>query len=133
MKLYQIQVNSKVIQLYIHIFLYIFNILVPYACMHAESLQSYPTLQPWGLQPTRLLCPCDSPGKNTGVGCHSLLQGIVSTQELNSGLLHCGQILYCLSHQANLKLFKFFFPELFSFLLKSNYIYISTFYLVPAH
>ena len=37
----------------------------------------------------------DSPGKNTGVGCHALLQGIFLTQ----GLLHCSQILYCLSHQ----------------------------------
>ena len=32
-------------------------------------------LLPHGLQPTRLLCPWDSPGKNTGVGCHFLLQG----------------------------------------------------------
>ena len=37
--------------------------------------------QPHGLQPTRLLCPRDFPGRNTGVGCHFLLQGIVSTQE----------------------------------------------------
>ena len=36
----------------------------------------------------------DSPGKNTGVGCHVLLQGIFPTQGLNSGLPHCGQILY---------------------------------------
>ena len=41
----------------------------------------------------------DSPGKSTGVGCHALLQGIFSTQELNQGLLHCRQILYHLSHQ----------------------------------
>ena len=34
------------------------------------------SLQPHGLQPTRLLCPWDFPGKNTGVGCHFLLQGI---------------------------------------------------------
>ena len=32
--------------------------------------------------------PCNSPAKNTGVGSHSLLQGICKTQELNSGLLH---------------------------------------------
>ena len=32
-------------------------------------------LRPHGLQPARLLCPWDSPGKNTGVGCHFLLQG----------------------------------------------------------
>ena len=31
----------------------------------------------------------DSPGKNTGVGCHALLQGIFPTQGLNSGLPHC--------------------------------------------
>ena len=37
---------------------------------------------------TRLLCPWDSPGKNTGAGCHGLLQGIFPTQRLNPGLLH---------------------------------------------
>ena len=37
------------------------------------------SLRPYGLQPARLLCPWDSPGKNTGVGCHFLLQGIFST------------------------------------------------------
>ena len=36
----------------------------------------------------RLLCPWDSPGKNTGVGCHALLQGIFPTQGLNQHLLH---------------------------------------------
>ena len=41
----------------------------------------------------------DSPGKNTAVGCHALLQGIFPTQGSNSGLLHCRQILYYLSHQ----------------------------------
>ena len=43
----------------------------------------------------------DSPGKNTGVGCHALLQGIISTQELNQDLLHCRQILYQLSYQGS--------------------------------
>ena len=37
----------------------------------------------------------DFPGKNTGVGCHFLLQGIFPTQGLNPRLLHCRQILYC--------------------------------------
>ena len=37
------------------------------------------SLRPHGLQPARLLCPRDSPGKNTGVGCHALLQGIFPT------------------------------------------------------
>ena len=40
----------------------------------AVSLQSCPTVQPHRRQPTRLPCPWDSPGKNTGVGCHCLLQ-----------------------------------------------------------
>ena len=38
------------------------------------------SLRPHGLMPTRLLCPCDFPGKNTGVGHHFLLQGIFLTQ-----------------------------------------------------
>ena len=38
---------------------------------------------------TRLPCPWNSPGKNSGVGCHSPLQGIFLTQGLNPGLLHC--------------------------------------------
>ena len=49
---------------------------------------------PQGLQPARLLCPWDSPGQNTAVGCHALLQGIFPTQGSNSGLSHCRQILY---------------------------------------
>ena len=42
----------------------------------------------------RLLCPWDSPAKNTEVGCHSLLQGIFPPQGSNPGLLHRMQILY---------------------------------------
>ena len=45
------------------------------------------------------LYPWNSPGKNPGVGRHSLLQAIFLTQESNLGLLHCMQILYHLSHQ----------------------------------
>ena len=59
------------------------------------------SLRPHGLKPTRLLCPWDFPGKNPGVGCHSLLQGIFPTQGLNPGVLDCRQILYCLRHQGN--------------------------------
>ena len=43
----------------------------------------------------------DSPGKNTGVGCQALLQGIFPTQGSNSGLPHCRRILYQLSHQGS--------------------------------
>ena len=55
------------------------------------------SLRPHGLQPARLLSPWDSPGKNTGVGCQDLLQGIFPTQELTLcllQLLHGRQILY---------------------------------------
>ena len=43
----------------------------------------------------------DSPGKNTGVGCHALLQGIFPAQGSKSGSSHCRQILYHLSHQGS--------------------------------
>ena len=43
----------------------------------------------------------DSPGKNTGVGCYVILQGISPTQGSNSGPLHCRLILYHLSHQGS--------------------------------
>ena len=49
------------------------------------------------MQPARLLCPWDSPGKNPGVGSHSFLQGIFPTQGSNLGLVHCRQILSLLS------------------------------------
>ena len=41
------------------------------------------------------------PGRNTGVGCHFLLQGMFLTQGLNPGLLHCRQTPYHLSHQGS--------------------------------
>ena len=47
------------------------------------------SLRPHGLEPTRLLCPWDSPGKTTRVGFYSLLQEIFLTLGSNSGLLHC--------------------------------------------
>ena len=56
-------------------------------CVRANLLQSCPTLRRHGPLPTRLLCLWDSPGKNTGVGCHSLLQGIFPTQGSNPSLL----------------------------------------------
>ena len=52
----------------------LFNISLPLicCCCQAASVVS-DSVRPHGLQPTRLLCPWDSPGKNTGVGCHFLL------------------------------------------------------------
>ena len=74
--------------------------------VHAEKSESESvnlsvlsnSLQPHRLQLARLLCLWDSLGKNTGVGCHFLLQGIFLTQGSNLGLMHCRWILYRLSH-----------------------------------
>ena len=66
-------------------------------CVTFDCLKSY------GLYATRLLYPWNSPGKNTGVSSHSLLQGIFPTQGPKLGLLHCRQILYHLNHQGSPK------------------------------
>ena len=60
------------------------------------------SLWPHGVYPSRLLCPWYFPGKNTGVGCHFLLQVNFSIQGSNPGLLPSRQILYWLSHQGSL-------------------------------
>ena len=53
-----------------------------YPCMCVRA-QLYPSLCPHGRWPTRLLCPCDSPGENPGVGSCAFLQGIFLTQGSN--------------------------------------------------
>ena len=55
------------------------------------------------LRPLELYSPWNSPGQNTRVGSLSILQGIVTTQGLNPGLLHCRWILYQLSYQGSSK------------------------------
>ena len=61
-------------------------------CLVASVMSN--SVRPYELYLTRLLCPWDSPGKNSGVGCHALLQGIILTQRSNQCLLHCRWILY---------------------------------------
>ena len=56
-------------------------------CMLSHSVMSA-FLRPHKREPIRLLCLWNFPGKNTGVGCHFLLQGIFPTQGLNPRLLH---------------------------------------------
>ena len=76
----------------------------PYLLASKQVLvaQLCPTLcNPMDLQPTRLLCPRDFPGKDTGVGSHFLLQGIFPTQGSNPGLPHCRQTLYWLSYKGS--------------------------------
>ena len=48
-------------------------------CVCVQSLRHIQLFAIYGLQPARLLCPWDSPGKNTGVGCHFLFQGVFPT------------------------------------------------------
>ena len=85
------------------------------------------SLQCRELQPARLLCSWDSLGKNTGVGCHALLQGIFLTQGMNTcllGLLHCRQILFCLSHgEAHLYCPRLLFSPCLKFILYVFYIF----------
>ena len=78
------------------------KIVLNVTCVCMCVYQVSNSLRPHGLQPARLLCPWDTPGKNTGVGCLFLLQGIFLTQGSSPCLLHRRQILYHLSHQGNM-------------------------------
>ena len=61
-------------------------------CLCVSMLSRVRLFDPHGLQPTSRLCSWSFPGKNTSGGCHFLLQGIFSTQGLNSHLL---RLLHC--------------------------------------
>ena len=69
------------------------NITACFVCVSHSVVSD--SLRPHGLKFTRLLWPWNCLGKNTGVGCNSLLQGS------NPGLPHCRQILHHLSHQGS--------------------------------
>ena len=74
--------------------LLVLRVLVLLVCVVSSSLWAH------GLQPGRLLpLSMEFSSKNTGVGNHSLFQGILQTQGSNPGLLHSRQILYPLNHQ----------------------------------
>ena len=66
----------------------------------------------WPHGPVRVLCPWNSPGKNTGVACHALLQRIFPTQGSNPGHPRCRWILYCLSHHGSPLLYSQWLPNL---------------------
>ena len=91
-------------------------ICLSYMCVLSCLVMSN-SLRPHELYPIRLLCPWGFPGKNTGVGCHFLLQGIFSTQELNLHL-HCKWILY---HWATREASYEYIPAFMSMLL-SEYL-----------
>ena len=88
------------------------------ACARACScLVKSDSSRPHGLQPDRLLRPRDSPGKNTGVGCHFLLQGVFLTQGLNWCPLHWQAGSLPLSQRGSLlfehtiNIFQGFYPQ----------------------
>ena len=93
------------IQIYMHIYVcvYIYYIYIYiYIWWRDLVTNSCTTLViPWTVACQASLS-WDSPGKNTGVGCHFLLQGIFLTQESNLGLLHCKQIVYQLSYEGSI-------------------------------
>ena len=62
-----------------------FQVSIVCLLIHFSPLKLFVTLMDY---PTRFLCPWDSPGKNTGVGCCALLQGIFLTLGLNPRLCH---------------------------------------------
>ena len=100
----------------------------PDASCHCLVTQSCPTvLQPHRLLLTRLLCPWDSPGKNTGVGCHALLHGIFLTQGSNLSLLHWQGYSLSLSHQRsphmNLQLGKIIYHKAY-FIIKCWLVHV---------
>ena len=81
------------------------NQMLVYVCIHTHThthmyiccclvTQSCPTLVTAWTVARHAVCPWDFPGRNTGVGCHFLLQGIFLTQGLNFHLLHFGRILF---------------------------------------
>ena len=87
-------VISNILHPQCHVFLLLF--LWKWKCQSLSHVQLFATCR---LCPTRLLCLWNCPDRNTGVGCHFLLQGMFPTQGSNRGLFHCRQILYNLSHQ----------------------------------
>ena len=93
--------------------------LWPYSCMehrgkkkkkksiHASESESCSVMAtslttPWTVAP-QVFCPWDSPGKNIGSVAIPFSRGIFPNQVWNPDLLHCRQILYCLSHQGSPK------------------------------
>ena len=94
--------NSKASVLWCSAF-FIVQLSHPYMTTGKNMCVSYSVLSdsfatPWTVAHQAPLS-IDFSGKNTGVGCHFLFQGTFPTQGSSPGLLHCRQILYCLSHR----------------------------------
>ena len=79
-----------------------------FMCYICSDVQLRLTLCPLGcIWPPRLLYSWDFPGKNTGVGCHFLFQGIFPTQGLNTSVLHWQADSLPLSHQESMRQVQF--------------------------
>ena len=78
-----------------------------YVCVRCTVVCN--SLRPCGLSPPGSFVLGDSSGKNTGVGCLALLQGIFPTHGSNPGLLHHRKILYYVSHQGSPKILPWVF------------------------
>ena len=86
---------------FIYSFPKLFQIYGMYLCVCVSRSVVSDSLQPYGLQSTRLFCSWNSLGKNTRVGCHFLLQGIFPAQGLNPRLLRWQVDSLPLSHQGS--------------------------------
>ena len=75
-------------------------------CVRSVTAVVSASLQTPGLSLPGTYVHGNSPGKNTGMGCHSIIQGIFPVQGLNPHFLHCRQILYLLSHQGSLRTYQ---------------------------
>ena len=84
---YSLKLNHSYISVTILVVINYFYLLLGFMVVLVTKLCLI-FLWPQGLQPSRLLWPWDFPGKNTGVGCHFLLQGIFPTNRSNPCLLH---------------------------------------------
>ena len=78
----------------VHIYIVCVCVCLYICCVLCCSVSHVQLCDPLDCGPPSSSVHGDSPGKNTGVGCHALLQGIFPTQGLNPGLLHCRQVLY---------------------------------------
>ena len=81
--------------IYVCLYMYVWVCVCVCVCMCSITSN---TLQLHGLQPASLLCPSDSPGKRTGMGCHFFIQEISPTQGSNLRLLHWQADSLPLSH-----------------------------------
>ena len=111
-----------------------------YMCVRSShSVTSNSVTHPMDCSPPRLLCSWDFPGKNTGMGCHFLLQGILPTQRLNPHLLMSpalggglstpvplGKPLYLGLAPVTLRLLLSFFSSLLFISFLSSFLYQTT-------